>query len=83
MVRFNCGCIGFPIDAEQFVCLSPCEEPDTSPYLTIRQVTKGSQDVFEPLSDAERQDWLMKLNAVIGDGERYRRLKWTIKEFLA
>lgn len=82
MVRFKCGCIGFPINSEQFACISPCEEPDVPPYMTIRQVTKGAQDVYEPLEAAERQEWLAKLNHSVRDGERFRAFQRTIKDLL-
>lgn len=82
MVRFNCGCIGFPVNAEQYICISPCEEPDSPPYLTLRQISSGQQ-TSEPLSDAELKFWVAHVNETVRDGERYKMLQRVVKDFLA
>ncbi len=83
MVRFKCGCIGFPVDSKQYVCVSSCEEPDQQPYLTVRRVTTDCQDSFEPLDEIELIQWMTRINGAISDGERYRNIRRVVKEFFA
>ncbi len=86
MVRFKCGCIGFPMDKTRFICLDPCDDDvaklgGETIFLSFRMIEPGRQDSYELLSDQDLARWQSQINGLLEDGRRYRKLQQAYREF--
>jgi len=84
MVRFKCGCIGFPMNDTTYMCLRPCDSDGSMPgvFFSLRAITPGSQDSYTRLEDTAVAELQCEVNGVLNDGYRYRDLQQSVKAFM-
>jgi len=80
LVRFKCGCVGFPPEENGYaVIVSACDvSGDTSPRCLVpREIERGN--VYSPLTPVEEKALIKELDLLLYDGWKFRELKSLLK----
>lgn len=80
LVKYECGCIGFPPDNGNVVLVSSCDNDINSDSLTLQAATPLRaacivQKKFEPLEPKENLEIIQTIGQLIHEGYKFRRLR--------
>jgi hypothetical protein len=77
LVKFTCGCVGLVGVTDGPVVIHPCDlnDPECWEPLGLRPRPSLADKGYEPLPAAEAEALLKRLNNLIWDGYRLRRIR--------
>ena len=84
LVKYECGCIGFPPDKGNVVLVSHCESDINSDSLTLQAATPVraaciADKKFKPLEPKENLEIIQTIGQLIREGYKFRRLRSLLK----
>ncbi len=84
LVKYECGCIGFPPDNGNVVLVSCCDDDIHSDPLTMQAATplraaSIALKKFNPLDPKENLDVIQSIGELIHEGYKFRRIQSLLK----
>ena len=80
LVRFECGCIGFPAERGQTLLIEACDSPDGNLTLFSRKLGEiDTSKAFVALSEEEEQHYVDRLASLIRGGYDLHAVKALLK----